>query len=294
MSAGWRQERRAASCESPQRALGTERATVTMLVLALLIVSPLLSCSEPAPKNIVLIVVDTLRRDHLSPYGSALETPNIQALADRGQVYGNLLASFHQTSMSMGALFSGRTPSIETDDPQRTLRFTGRTWCGLSRFARQQVFAPVGCIPPEVETLPERLQRAGWFTVGIVSNRLLFAPAGFERGFDVWEEIGVGPEVKSLDRAERMALRSAPQVFEGVGAALTKAPRERLFLYVHYIDVHDWIPRGMRYARAVEEFDVELGRLLGALDADGLLDDSVVILTSDHGEALGEEHPIPA
>lgn len=273
------------------------RRRVVARALAAALLAGAVACSDGRPpKNIVLIVVDTLRRDHLSPYGADLETPNVEALADRGQVFRNLLASFHQTTMSMGALFSGRTPSIESEDPAETLQFNGRTWCGMSRFSRtdpRRYKASDGCMPREVETLPERLQRAGWFTAGVVSNRLLFAPAGFERGFDVWREVGASPEQDGLDRAERMALRSAPRVLDAVGAALAKAPRERVFLYVHYVDVHDWIPTGRGYAESVEAFDADLGRLLEALAGAGLLDDAVVLLTSDHGEALGERHAIP-
>ena len=83
--------------------------------------------SRPAPlvqqsadwKHIFLIVVDTLRRDHVSLYGDALRTPNMERLAAEGQVFDAATASFHQTTMSMAALFTGRTPSLEKSlDPQ--------------------------------------------------------------------------------------------------------------------------------------------------------------------------------
>jgi hypothetical protein len=77
------------------------------------------------PEHVVLVVVDTLRRDHLSIYGAEIETPNIARLAARGAVVENALASFHQTTLSMGALFSGRTPSLESGDPARASPQTG-------------------------------------------------------------------------------------------------------------------------------------------------------------------------
>ena len=87
----------------------------------LLFASTLWACGDPsstedevavaAPERIILIVADTLRRDHLSPYGSELETPAVARLARRGQVFTNAVSSFHQTTMSMAALFTGRTPS---------------------------------------------------------------------------------------------------------------------------------------------------------------------------------------
>jgi arylsulfatase A-like enzyme len=63
-------------------------------------------------------------------------------------------------------------------------------------------------------------------------------------------------------------------------------------LYVHYVDVHDWGLMKIEYAEAVELFDRDLGKLLGYLGAQGLLEHAVVVFTSDHGEALGEEHPL--
>ena len=77
----------------------------------------LLACApEPTPpQRIVLVVVDTLRRDALGCYGAPQPTPHIDALARRGQRFERALASYHQTSMSMAALFTGRTPSIEME-----------------------------------------------------------------------------------------------------------------------------------------------------------------------------------
>ena len=247
-------------------------------------------CAAPSPRHIILIVVDTLRRDHVSPYGADIRTPNVQKLADRGQVYSQAHASFHQTTMSMGALFSGQTPSIESPNPAQPFQFNGRTWCGLARFASQPTEA---CIPPELTTLPERLRSGGYFTIGVVSNQLLFAPAGFERGFDVWREVGRAQEMRDLAPAERSALRAAPRVNAAVSAALARAQGEPLFLYVHYLDVHDWFALGRGYRESVEAFDRELGELFDALAKEEILDDSVVILTSDHGEALGEAHALP-
>ena len=72
------------------------------------------ACVRPVPERIVLIVIDTLRRDALSCYGGSTPTPNIDGLAAQGQLFSNALGSFHQTTMSMGAMFTGRTPSLES------------------------------------------------------------------------------------------------------------------------------------------------------------------------------------
>ena len=90
---------------------------------------------DATPERIILVVVDTLRADHLSPYSAKVSTPNIQAFAERGQVFTNVVSSFHQTTMSMASLFTGRTPSLESGHSQKTLDWTGRNWCGMRRFA---------------------------------------------------------------------------------------------------------------------------------------------------------------
>jgi arylsulfatase A-like enzyme len=242
------------------------------------------SCAPdfPGPERVVLIVVDTLRRDHLSCYGAARPTPHIDALAERGLVVRDATASFHQTSMSMGALFTGRTPSIESGDRGTPLPWTGRTWCGLARFASADDESE--CIPDSVPTLPERLREAGYWTIGIPSNHFLFEPAGFGRGFD--DRIEVGASSRGA-----WSTRDWPRVQQAAEAALARRPRDRFFLYVHYMDAHDYALREVAYARGVHDADEGVGALLGHLRAEGLLEDAVVIFTADHGEMLGEQYP---
>jgi arylsulfatase A-like enzyme len=245
------------------------------------------------PQRIVLIVIDTLRRDHVSVYGGRASTPHIDALAARGQVFTDARASFHQTTMSMASLFTGRTPSIETADPTATLAWNGDTWCGMARFAEADGHG--ACIPPSVPTLAERMQEAGYWTIGVVSNQFLFEPSGFERGFDDWVE--VGPPLRRGTRARRRpelgALRASGPVTEAAVAALNRRARDRFFLYVHFMDVHDYPFARVDYATAVTRVDQAVGALLDTLERAELLDDAIVIVTSDHGERLGERHPLP-
>jgi len=250
---------------------------------------PLLAGScTPAPRGperIILIVVDTLRRDHLSPYGSQLDTPNIQRLADSGQVFTNLQASYHQTTMSMAAMFTGETPSVESGDLAESLRWTGRHWCGMVRFSAGPGDS---CLPRGLETLAERLKRSGYWTIGVTSNRLLFAPYGYEQGFDVWRE--VGSDRTDAPRPLLMQARAGDRVRAAVDQLTRDLPDGPLFLYVHYMDVHDY--EGFdSYAEAVVHEDAEIGALVDLLGSRGLLEDAVILLTADHGEILHEKHP---
>jgi arylsulfatase A-like enzyme len=252
-------------------------------------------CSRArGPERIVFVVVDTLRRDHVGAYGGAVPTPQMDALAARGQVFENAVASFHQTSMSMAAMFTGRTPSIETGTPGETLPWNGSTWCGMARFASGD---GEPCLPRSLPTLAERLREAGYWTIGVASNQFLYEPAGFGRGFDDWSEVdrrkpvaGPASRVGVTDPHKSRYWRA---VNRDVEAALARRASDRFFLYVHYVDVHDYRFQKRTYAEAVAVMDAAFGKLMELLSAQGLLDGAVVVLTSDHGERLGEAHGIP-
>jgi arylsulfatase A-like enzyme len=246
------------------------------------------------PERIVFVVIDTLRRDHVSAYGGRVETPNLDALAARGQRFENAVASFHQTSMSMAAIFTGRTPSIETGTPGETLPWNGATWCGLARFRSGE---DDGCVPRSLVTLAERMREAGYGTIGVASNQFLYEPSGFSRGFDDWTE--VDERKAATGRASRVGVanpwksRHWTAVQRGVEQALARRRSDRFFLYVHYVDVHDWRFQKIPYAEGVRVADAALGRLLATLGSEGLLEGAVVVVTADHGERLGEAHGIP-
>ncbi len=252
--------------------------------------------AQTAPsERVVLIVIDTLRRDFLSSYGSKVATPNIDALAARGQRFSDYTAAFHQTSMSMGALFTGRTPSLEFNRIERTLFWNSASWCGLNRFAKDR--DETLCIPPSVPTLAESIRDAGYWTIGVASNQFLYEPSGFSRGFDDWNEVGKKPE--TMGALARFKLPDASEtrffghVNEAALAAVDRRKSDRFFLYVHYMDVHDYGGRGaQRYAKAVGSVDWAVGKLLGELEARALMDGTRVILTADHGERLRERHAI--
>jgi uncharacterized sulfatase len=265
-------------------------------LLATWLAAPL-ACSlggERPPERLVLIVIDTLRRDHLGVYGSSVPTPNIDALAARGQHFSNVISSFHQTTMSMGSLFTGRTPSMEAGE-NRVLAWNGDNWCGLARLAQRP--GSDLCLPPGVPTLAEALREAGYWTIGVASNQFLYEPSGFSRGFDDWVQVDDRPPVAG--RASRRNLANAHQsrtwhsVNRAAVAALNRRPRDKFFLYVHYVDVHDYVFQKTTYAEAVKGMDEGVGRLLAQLESAKLLEDAVVVLASDHGEQLGEMHNFP-
>ena len=290
-----------------ERRAGSNATSTLLAVLFGAVVA--LSCgrSKP-PERIVLIVIDTLRRDHLGVYGGDVATPRLDALARRGQKFEHAVSSFHQTSMSMASLFTGRTPSIESLDPKRTLFWSGSTWCGMARFAAEADEPDAVCIPSSIPTLGERLRDAGYWTIGVASSEFLFRPAGFDAGFDDWVELGreegdgadtvriIVPEIgrdgarAPTSRARRWKLVPGATVNRAIAGALARRRSDRFFLYAHYMDVHDYDFRRRPYAASVKAVDRAVGGLLDGLERAGLLVGAVVIVTSDHGENLGEQH----
>jgi arylsulfatase A-like enzyme len=263
---------------APQRCAGC-------LALALLAVLALHACAGAAPpERIVLIVIDTLRRDALGCYGGQIATPNLDALAARGVAVQGMSSAYFETSASMAALFTGRTPSIESGDAARPLPWTGETWCGMARFG-----APGDtCIPASLPTLAQQIHEAGYWTIGVLSNELLHEPSGFGRGFDDLVELGGR-------RLERGTLpwqaRAWKRVHLAAAAAVDRRLGDRFFLYVHLMDAHDHPLRHDEYADGVREADAGVGALLAYLAERRLQGGSVVVVTSDHGEQLGETHP---
>jgi arylsulfatase A-like enzyme len=265
--------------------------TFQRALLAIAMTCCVVACDAPetrAPSTIILIVVDTLRADYVSAYGSSIPTPNIDRLARTGQVFTNATGSFHQTSMSMGALFTGRTPSLESGRAEAPLHWNGRTWCGMIRFASSD--GDQACIPEGIEGLGQALKRGGYRTAAVVSNFFMFRPAGFERGFDSWVEVGDKPRDPNVITLTDPNTRTARKVNHAALKLLEQKSAQPLFLYLHYLDVHDYFLARRSYREAVTEFDAALGSLLDALEERGLVEDALLILTSDHGESLGEVH----
>jgi arylsulfatase A-like enzyme len=269
-----------------------ERASIRLL-LALLCLAGCGPAADGTPARIVLIVVDTLRADALGDEGG-FSTPNMDALAAAGDVFLQAFGSYYQTPMSMGAMFTGRTPSLEGGDLEDVLPFSRFSWCGLERLREK---TDRFCIPESVPTLAERMREAGYATIGVTSNLLLFPPHGLHRGFDDWQAIPSwrpreGVAGRSIE--DHKAARAGAAVNRAVEAALDRRTGDHFFLYAHYMDAHDYDAFGREaYARGVERADAAIGALLTALEQRGLRKGTVFVLTADHGERLGERHFTP-
>lgn len=255
----------------------------------------LMACGPDGPPllpNVVLVSLDTVRADHTSLLGYGRPTtPRLLALSREGVSYPDAYAMTSTTAPSHATLFTGRYAPAH-----------GVVRNGIPLAERET-------------TLAEHLAARGYQTAGFVSSFVLAKRFGLAQGFAVWDD-HFAPETSSmkLDFWEGHVIE---QGFDRSGEATNEAAlawlagRDRsapFFLFVHYFDAHEpYTPSdaeraalagpkpGGPLADEIDRYDAEirivdraLGRLLDALEEEGLRDDTWVIVTSDHGQGLAD------
>ncbi len=260
---------------------------------------------ETSRPPVLLITLDTTRRDAVAPYSSRPElTPNIAAFAGRATVYTNAYATAPWTLPSHASMFTGMYPSHHragvVDD------VLAESWF----------------------TLAERFRAGGYRTAGFIGGHMTSSSFGVAQGFSVFRD------PRGDQEPGNVLTDAAVELLETDGDL-------PLFLFVNYFDPHapysapaffrqrlevpelartvadhpEWGPYargepgswsavvnsdaaddddGLAYLRArydaeVAFMDAEIGRLFAALDDRGLFDDALVVLVSDHGEFMGEQ-----
>jgi arylsulfatase A-like enzyme len=250
-------------------------------VAAALAVSTVLA-ARPAlrPPNVVLILIDTLRRDHLPVYGYAKDTaPFLRELAARGVVFDAAHSVSAWTPPAAASLFTSLYP------------FEHGVVRGVALAKRQErlkgVEIELARLPHAAETIPEALRRRGYSTWAIAENPNITVEMGFDQGFQNFSSFP-----KSLD-ADTVTARLMEQA-EALQA------RQPYFLYLHYMDVHApyrerapfFDPQTEGDARKISGYDSGIhhvdAHIRSAYEALGWDRDTLVIVTADHGEELGE------
>jgi choline-sulfatase len=223
--------------------------------------------------NVVVVTVDTLRRDHLAPYGAALDTPAASRLAREGVVFERAVSHVPLTLPSHSSIFSGLYP--------------------LHHGVRDNAGFVLG---KDVRTLAERLRENGYQTAAVVGSYVLAARFGLAKGHDVYDDAFDYGEIerRSLTEVERPAVRVVDRAVDWLRRG-RRAGRP-FYLWVHLYDPHDPYapPEEFRrrartpYAGEVLYADSQVARLLGELDGLGLRRRTAVLYLADHGESLGD------
>jgi choline-sulfatase len=227
----------------------------------------------PKDPNVVLITIDALRAElGVTGYQRNI-SPNIDALAKKGALFTRAYSLASYTSKSLAPMLIGRYASE-----------THRGFLHFNRFTREDTF------------VSERLQKAGVRTVSVQGHWYFFKNYGFERGYDVTDTKATPADQpiegdKSTNSAE-LSDRIIAQLED------PKLENTRFFLWTHYLDPHaEYVPhegfdfghRGReRYDGEIAYTDHHVGRVLAALERRPFASRTIVIVTSDHGEAFGE------
>ena len=270
-----------------------------------MILALLFGCSEPKPlpnPDVILVVVDTWRWDLLSAATNERswgETPNLDALAERGVLFSNAYATAPWTLPSVASILTGTYPTTH----------------GAHGLALQ----PTG-LNPAIKTLAERLQPMDYATLAVTNVSFLDRRFGLDRGFDAFD----------FKKATNIELRRADVAVDDALALLRSVPSAQpAFLFLHLFDPHlaydppkEWTKglmpytgelatplhplEAMRdgtfapgpddlaymkalYAAEVAFVDHELGRFFAELDkVRPTVGNRIIIVTADHGEEFGD------
>lgn len=279
-----------------------------------------LPAAAPGAPNVVLIVVDTLRSDHLSSNGYQRQTtPNLDALAAQGVSFQNAFSTSSYSLPSHVSLLTGKNifeHAVEWDRPK-------------------------ALIDEPIPTLPEMLQNLGYRTGGFSANLFwVTREQGFDRGFVYFEDyfenladILIRPFYSRILKnvwysvnpfSDIIGRRYAEEINRSVLKWVAQDPEKPFFIFINYLDAHDpYLPpqpyRSMfsdqenpggilnndlgrqdpqlspeelqseidAYDGAIAYVDAQIGKLVSHLE-DQTNGNLLVVVTSDHGEAFGE------
>jgi len=228
---------------------------------------------DPRELNVVLITIDTLRADRLGCYGAdRIETPAIDRLAREGIRFSNAATTVPFTLPAHSSIMTGTYP------PYHGVREN------------------VGYVLSErLPTLASVLATGGWQTAGFVSAFVLDSRWGIDRGFDRYFDEFDPTEMETPNLAS--VQREGRETIAEAITWLDSRPSGRFFLWLHLFEPHDPYtpPEPFRslyldrpYDGEVAYADQLIADFRSQLEARGLLDTSLLVLTGDHGEGLGQ------
>ncbi len=226
----------------------------------------------PSGPNILFISVDTLRADHLGFYGYPKPTsPHLDQLAAESVVFEHTIAASPWTLPSFSSIMTSALPTTH----------------GVTGYNSS--------LDPSFPTLAEVLRNAGYETAAVTCHIYQGTRHGLHQGFIHFDE-----EIVQTESQWSYAQNAEPVTDRGVRWIEQKAAAGEdrpWFLWLHYFDTHDLYLEHPEYAETLgsttelERYDGEIAytdaqiaRVLDALEAGGLDDDTIIVFISDHGE----------
>ena len=223
---------------------------------------PFFAPASRAAPSVLLISVDTLRADHLGCYGyRRIRTPHIDALAQGGTLFSQVDSPVPLTLPAHTSLLSSTYPFVHH----------------VEENGRQ--------VPDGTLTLAKVLKARKYRTAAFIGGYVLDARFGLSQGFDVYDS----PFHLRPDPGEEPpeVKRPGDAVLSAAGQWLKAEPGRPFFAFIHLYDAHQPYSHGS-YDAEIAYLDEAIGRFQQSLAAQKILQDTVIVLTSDHGESLGE------
>lgn len=248
------------------------------LALSLILALTLSAKAGPNPAreglNVLFIVLDTCRQDHLGCYGNnKIKTPNIDSLASQGVRFEDVISQVPLTCASHASIFTSTYPQYNKVRDNGSFR-----------------------LEKSYLTLAEILKDNGYATSAFVSSIVLDARYGLNQGFDTYDDKmpkrGKERIIKFMDEE-----RTADQITEAAAKWLKENKGKKFFLWAHYYDPHTVynppppykeIYRDNLYDGEIAFADEQIGKLLATLKELGQDKKTLIVFCSDHGEGLGE------
>ena len=223
-------------------------------------------------KNLLLVTFDTTRADHVGAYGYLqAHTPNIDRMARNGVTFDQCIAVAPITLPSHTSILTGLYP--------------------FNHGARNN---GTHFVPEDVTTVAETLAESDFVTGAVVSAMVLDSKYGLDQGFHVYDD-----NLANADKAPMFMFRET-QALDTAKRALRwiqMRGAERWFLWVHFFDPHANYDAPEAFAELCPDSaydgeiayaDAGLGEVLEGLRRKGLIEETLVVMTADHGEALGD------
>ena len=229
--------------------------------------------------NLILITLDTLRADALGIYGQLEKpSPRMDQLGREGVIFEHAMTTNPETLPSHASILTGQWPH------------------------HHGVRANAGFILPEAElTLAEILEASGYRTAAEIAAPVLRKETRITQGFTHQRgALSRNVQLKQVPTqhdSEKPMTRDGSDITNRAIEFMKRYGQDPFFLWLHYFDPHNpyYAPLGFRndfrespYHAEVAYVDHQIGQLLQGLDQLGLSENTVIVLTSDHGEGLNE------
>jgi arylsulfatase A-like enzyme/Flp pilus assembly protein TadD len=250
---------------------------VGIIASAVLLIITSISCQKRKDikaqgYNLLVMTLDTMRADRIGAFGyEKAETPNLDDLAYRGVMFENVYTPVPLTLPAHCSIFTGRYPL------GHQVRDNGTFF-----------------LDENETTLAERMKNSGYDTYAVIASYVLLSKFGLDQGFATYDDSLNADELLHNFYSEI----TADEVYDKFSQWFEKRGEQKFFVWIHFYDPHAPYTPPNAYRRGdslsdlydgeVAFTDVYVGKVIQDLKEKNVLENTLVVIVGDHGEAFGE------